>query len=195
MPNVTEGPPSASPSNWEAPVRRPRADAPGAAGSQPCRRASRPHYRSCPIDGPAGQRDVGNACHKAVPHRPRASLRLPRSQPAGTVGRSCPRTPRAPRSPQPATPAYPLPAPYLGSTSSIRYASSWRRSPRSWFAIRNLKPSGLRRSTPASLFQQRQGHSGLLEQRDIKKGKVGTVQVIGKDKNEDDVELDFLRAQ
>jgi hypothetical protein len=26
-------------------------------------------------------------------------------------------------------------------------------------AIRNLKPSGLRRSTPTSLFQQRQGHS------------------------------------
>src|ERR1039458_6263401 len=42
----------------------------------------------------------------------------------------------------------------------MRYSSSWRRSPRSWFAIRNLKPSGLRRSTPASLFQQRQGHSG-----------------------------------
>jgi hypothetical protein len=39
-------------------------------------------------------------------------------------------------------------------TSSIRYASSWRRSPRFWFAIRNIKPSGLRRSTPASLFQQ-----------------------------------------
>src|SRR5260221_8765867 len=30
---------------------------------------------------------------------------------------------------------------------------------RSRFAIRNLKPSSLRRSTPASLFQQRQGHS------------------------------------
>src|SRR5665811_1200231 len=41
----------------------------------------------------------------------------------------------------------------------MRYSSSWRRSPRSRFAIRNLKPSGLRRSTPASLFQQRQGHS------------------------------------
>jgi hypothetical protein len=57
------------------------------------------------------------------------------------------------------TPACPSPAPYLGSSSSIRYVSSWRRSPRSRFAIRNLKPSGPRRSTPASLFQQRQGHS------------------------------------
>src|SRR6266481_4289415 len=56
-------------------------------------------------------------------------------------------------------PACPSSVPYLGRTSSIRYASSWRRSPRSRFAIRNLKPSGLRRSTPASLFQQRQGHS------------------------------------
>src|ERR1039458_9250276 len=44
----------------------------------------------------------------------------------------------------------------------MRYSSSWRRSPRSWFAIRNLKPSGLRRSTPASLFQQRAGHSRFL---------------------------------
>jgi hypothetical protein len=41
----------------------------------------------------------------------------------------------------------------------MQYFSSWRRSPRSWFAILNLKPSGLRRSTPASLFQQRPGHS------------------------------------
>src|SRR5215471_5736367 len=57
-------------------------------------------------------------------------------------------------------PACPSSVPYLGRTSSIRYASSWRRSPRSRFAIRNLKPSGLRRSTPALLFQQRQGHSG-----------------------------------
>src|SRR5450759_3154754 len=53
----------------------------------------------------------------------------------------------------------PSPAPSLGSRPSMRYSSSWRRSPRSWFAIRNLKPSGLRRSTPASLFQQRAGHS------------------------------------
>jgi hypothetical protein len=33
------------------------------------------------------------------------------------------------------------------------------RSPGTFPAIRNLKPSGLRRSTPASLFQQRPGHS------------------------------------
>src|SRR6266481_3850989 len=59
-------------------------------------------------------------------------------------------------------PACPSSVPYLGRTSSIRYASSWRRSPRSRFAIRNLKPSGLRRSTPASLFQQRQGHSARM---------------------------------
>src|ERR1700740_2984686 len=58
-------------------------------------------------------------------------------------------------------PAYRSPAPSLVSSSLIRYVSSWRRSPRSRFAIRNLKPSGLRRSTPASLFQQRQGRSAI----------------------------------
>src|ERR1039458_8535558 len=159
MPSATEGPPSGSPSSWEAPVRRHRGDALVAAGLQPCRHASRSRCRSGPIDGPAGQRDVGSACHKAVPHQSQASPRLPKSRPAGTADRSCPSTPQVPRSPRASTPAYPSPAPSLGSTSSIRYVSSWRRSPRSWFAIRNLKPSGLRRSTPASLFQQRQGHS------------------------------------
>jgi hypothetical protein len=72
------------------------------------------------------------------------------------------RTPQAPRSPRAATPAYPSPVPSLGSSPSIRYVSSWRRSPRSRFAILNLKPSGLRRSTPAPQFQQRQGHSDLV---------------------------------
>src|SRR5208282_3773535 len=47
--------------------------------------------------------------------------------------------------------------PSLGSPPSIRYVLSWRRSPRSGFAIRNLKPSGPRQSTPASLFSTATG--------------------------------------
>jgi hypothetical protein len=52
--------------------------------------ASRSRCRSCPSDGPAGQREVGSACHKAVPRQPQASPRLPQSRPADTVDRSCP---------------------------------------------------------------------------------------------------------
>ena len=37
--------------------------------------------------------------------------------------------------------------------------------------------------------------SWLLQQRDIRKGKVGLVQVSGKDFQEGDVDLDFIRSQ
>ena len=37
--------------------------------------------------------------------------------------------------------------------------------------------------------------SWLLEQRDLKKGGVRTIKIIGKDVTEDDVPLDFIRAQ
>ena len=72
------------------------------------------------------------------------------------------------------TPACPSPAPYLGSSSSIRHVSSWRRSPRPRFAIRNLKPSsGLRRSTPASLFQQPSGNSAPRCSQEYRLGQPG----------------------
>src|ERR1700730_1523212 len=57
--------------------------------------------------------------------------------------------------PEAATPAYPSPAPSLGSSSSIRYVWSWRRSPRSRFAIRNLKPTRGRHELSSSVVAVR----------------------------------------